>query len=92
MKYTFGKTAALAEWEVPMRTTMLLLFTVTLVMLGGCGSKDAVQTIAREHKSKAAEMCKNDKGLKEVLDARGASFTAQCKSGIVVAGVANLAL
>lgn len=71
-----------------MRTTLLLLL---IALLSGC-DKDAVQTIAREHKSKAAEMCKNDKGLKEVLDARGASFTAQCKSGIVVAGIANLNL
>lgn len=71
-----------------MRTTLLLL---TIALLSGC-DKDAVQTISREHKSKAAEMCKNDKGLKEVLDARGASFTAQCKSGIVVAGIANITL
>lgn len=74
-----------------MRTTMLLLFTMTMGMLGGC-DKDTVQTIAREHKAKAALMCKNDKGLKEVLDARGPNFTAKCKSGVVVAGVANLAL
>lgn len=74
-----------------MRTTLLLLLTMTLGMLGGC-DKDQLQTVASEHKAKAALMCKNDKGLKEVIDARGPSFTAKCKSGIVVAGVANLSL
>ncbi len=72
-----------------MRNIIPWLLIVQLGWLGGCGGgKEQVQIIGREHKAKAADMCKNDKGVKEVLEANGASFTAQCKSGIIVAGIA----
>lgn len=72
-----------------MRKTMLCLLIVQLGLLGGCGGGgNKEQVIGREHKAKAADMCKNDKGVKEVIEANGASFTAQCKSGIIVAGIA----
>lgn len=71
-----------------MRTTKLAILAVVLGLLGGCDG--AEHAIVSAHKVKAATMCKFDKGLKTVLDANGANFTAQCRSGIIVAGVAQL--
>jgi hypothetical protein len=71
-----------------MRTTKWLMLAIFLGALGGCGGPEHV--IAKEHKARAEDMCKHDKGLKEVMDAYGAHFTAKCQSGIIVAGVAQL--
>lgn len=72
-----------------MRTTILLAYIATLGALNGCGGNKE-HVIASEHKAKAADMCKRDKGVRQIIDAYGASFTAECKSGIIVAGIANM--
>lgn len=71
-----------------MRSILLIPFVLISLLLGGCGGSQHV--IAKEHKARAAEMCKHDKGVGEVLDADGANFTARCVSGIIVAGIAQL--
>ncbi|MBS4095325.1 MAG: hypothetical protein KGZ83_00630 [Sulfuricella sp.] len=72
-----------------MHATRMAVAMVILGLLGGCGEVDE-HLIVREHKTKAADMCKYDKGVKEILEANGANFTARCKSGIIVAGIAQL--
>ncbi len=69
-----------------MRTTTLAVIALIFGMLGGCGAKARDQTLSREHEAKAIVMCKHDKGLKRVIDTNDKSFTAECKSGIIVTG------
>lgn len=69
-----------------MRITIFPALVLLLGILGGCEDKERNQTISREHEMKATLMCQHDKGLKRVLDTNGKSFTAECKSRIIVTG------
>jgi len=72
-----------------MRTTTLPVIALMFGMLAGCGNgsgNERDRTMSREHEAKAIVMCKHDKGLKRVTDTNGKSFTAECKSGIIVTG------
>lgn len=67
-------------------TVKPLLLALTLVSLSACGQGDRKTSMSREHDMKATTLCKRDKGLKQVLEASGPNFTAECKSGIIVTG------
>lgn len=69
-----------------MRTKILLVLIWVLSMVSGCGGNGKSQVPSREQQARAADLCKRDKGLRQVLDASGVNFTAECKSGIIVTG------
>lgn len=66
----------------------LLIIGLAVALLGACEAKRE-HTMSREHDAKANLLCKRDNGLKRVIDANGASFTAECNSGIIVTGTTN---
>lgn len=70
-------------------TTKLIFISTTIAMLAGCDLNSREQTLSREHDAKAAQLCKKDKGLKRVIEAHGANFSAECNSGIIVTGSAD---
>ncbi len=74
-----------------MRIACCLIVPVAFGMLAGCGDAgsghDAM--LSRYHEIKAVELCKRDKGFKRIVEASGVNFTAECKSGIFVNGVAE---
>lgn len=69
--------------------TRFLITAMTMALLAGCEQNSREQTLSREHDAKAAQLCKKDKGLKRVVETRGANFTAECNSGIIVTGSAD---
>ena len=69
--------------------TRLLIISMAFPVLAACEPQSREKTMSREHDAKAAQLCKKDKGLKRVVEASGANFTAECNSGIFVTGSAD---
>lgn len=77
----------------PMRIATCLILPFTFGMLAGCEDEDGGRVhdemLSRYHEIKAVELCKRDKGFRRIVEASGMNFTAECKSGIFVNGVAE---
>lgn len=76
-----------------MRIAYCLIISVAFGMLAGCGDassgKGHDEMLSRYHEIKAVELCKRDKGFRRIVEASGMNFTAECKSGIFVNGIAE---
>jgi|LAHR01.1.fsa_nt_gb hypothetical protein len=76
-----------------MRALRCLMMFMMSGMLAGCGNESGGKVhdemLSRYHEIKAVELCKRDKGFKRIVEADGMNFTAECKSGIFINGVAE---